>query len=1040
MSQSSRISAAVVFLLALSFSWSAAPEGHDMLQQTLTKAVRAAMQAVGNDVDVRVIEEAATRAKALSSLQIDSAVSQPTITFGFSGAPLYTARMEQVPARLVVDFIDTVVLSDLQKIVIDGGNTVGNVDITTVALQPQLITRAIVGLQQACAFEIHQTGTSLTVTLHPATPINATSFVQGTDAATLGLAAIEEEARRTDATYRDRLAELNEKRYATANYIERAKVALIKADLAELSPAADATEHAAATKNMRQEMASQSARTRQLERSLQQLISHRDMNRAQAQMDIAAQGADENSASSILERFSKNERTFGEELPRLLAQMDRQARANERLALRIEQLGVGNTALAGGFHTEGKLNQLDLAFLALRESARPADAIDDSLTALDSAIESVATAPVYLAHQDETRMAVLTNTTGGQNTLTAPPAPRARPASRDINTNLIENPIKMAVLRASSSDLETAAKNGMLIMAQQETTGITEAQGRPSTPVQGQTDTSGPRRYRVPKTSGARPQFSLYNEDLPADQDPLRQLVDIDFSEMNLSNVVSLLAQKGEINVIAGTEVSGTVTANLKNIPLGRAIEIVLRMNGLGIVEEAGVYRITTYDEAISSQRETKMVFLKNAQADEVKATLDDVLVNATNGDLISVSANAATNVVILSGPREAVEQLEGVVAELDVAEPVIPTVTLPIKLNYSEPIELLPVVNGLLSELGSVTADPRSRHIIVTDIPVKVQEIQALIASIDLPVKQVSIDAMIVDVQLDDDAQTGVDWLLGSTQLKDVVASDGRFFTDTTTSGREETTFGSILPEVFGQAAFAPATASSQIFFKILSGGLDLSALIAAEVTSRNAKLLANPTITTIENKPAIIRIVQEFPYQELTQTSEGGSIGSTKFKEIGTILEVTPRVTHDNNIIAEIDAKESTVVGFTVTEVPIEAKRQAQTTLRLADGQTIFIGGMRSFEDRLIVRKTPILGDIPILNFLFTNKRSEQTNTELMIFLTCNVLPDDMPELTPYEKGRFDELGGTPQKVDGTRVLVNSYIHPEEQRDPFYKWKRAK
>ena len=1037
MSQSSRISAAVVFLLALSFSWSAAPEGHDMLQQTLTKAVRAAMQAVGNDVDVRVIEEAATRAKALSSLQIDSAVSQPTITFGFSGAPLYTARMEQVPARLVVDFIDTVVLSDLQKIVIDGGNTVGNVDITTVALQPQLITRAIVGLQKACAFEIHQTGTSLTVTLHPATPINATSFVQGTDAATLGLAAIEEEARRTDATYRDRLAELNEKRYATANYIERAKVALIKADLAELSPAADATEHAAATKNMRQEMASQSARTRQLERSLQQLISHRDMNRAQAQMDIAAQGADENSASSILERFSKNERTFGEELPSLLAQMDRQARANERLALRIEQLGVGNTALAGGFHTEGKLNQLDLAFLALRESARPADAIDDSLTALDSAIESVATAPVYLAHQDETRMAVLTNTTGGQNTLAAPPAPRARPASRDINTNLIENPIKMAVLRASSSDLETAAKNGMLIMAQQETTGITEAQGRPSTPVQGQTDTSGPRRYRVPKTSGARPQFSLYNEYLPADQDPLRQLVDIDFSEMNLSNVVSLLAQKGEINVIAGTEVSGTVTANLKNIPLGRAIEIVLRMNGLGIVEEAGVYRITTYDEAISSQRETKMVFLKNAQADEVKATLDDVLVNATNGDLISVSANAATNVVILSGPREAVEQLEGVVAELDVAEPVIPTVTLPIKLNSSEPIELLPVVNGLLSELGSVTADPRSRHIIVTDIPVKVQEIQALIASIDLPVKQVSIDAMIVDVQLDDDAQTGVDWILNSISSEQQITAS----TFETENGVLTTnTEGNFVPKLGIANAFLPTSAASQIFFKVLGGDIDLSAIIAAEVTSRNAKLLANPTITTIENKPAIIRIVQEFPYQELTQTSEGGSIGSTKFKEIGTVLEVTPRVTHDNYIIAEIDAKESTVVGFTVTEVPIEAKRQAQTTLRLADGQTIFIGGMRSFEDRLTVRKTPILGDIPILNFLFTNKRSQQTNTELMIFLTCSVLPDDMPELTPYEKGRFDELGGTPQKVDGTRVLVNSYIHPEEQRDPFYKWKRTK
>ncbi len=1038
MSQSPRISAAVVFLLVLSFSWSATPGGHDMLQQTLTRSVRAAMQSAGSDIDVRVIEEAAIRAKALSSLQIDSAASQPTITFGFSAVPLYTARMEQAPARLVVDFFDTVVLSDLQKIVIDGGNMVGKVDTTIALLQPQFITRAIVALPKACAFDVRQKGATLTVTLQPGTPIDAASAVQGTDAATLGLAAIDEEARRTDAAYRDRLSELDERIHAATQFIERAKVALIKTDLTELSPAADAAEHAAAAKNMRQETAAQGNRTRQLERGHQQLLSHRDMNRAQAQMDIAAQRADENSAGTILKRFSKNERTFGEDLASILAQIDRQARANERLAMRIEQLSAGNTALAGGLHTEGKLNQLDRAFLALRETARPAaEAIDDSLSALDSAMASVATTPINLAVQDDTQMAVLTNTTGGQNTLTAPPAPRTRPASREFNANRIENPIRMAVLRSSPSDMKTAADNGILVMAQQQTTGITEAQGRPSTPVQGLTDTSGPRRYRVPKSSGARPQFNLYNEGMPADQDPLRQLVDITFSEMDLSNVVSLLAQKGEINVIASTEVTGTVTANIKNIPLGRAIEIVLRMHGLGIVEEAGVYRITTYEEAISTQRETKMVFLKNAQADDVKATLDDVLVNATNGDLISVSANAATNVVILSGPREAVEQLEGVVAELDIAEPVVPTVTVAIKLNYSEPLELVPVVEGLLSDDGSVTADARSRHIIVRDIPVKVQEIQALIASIDLPVKQVSIDAMIVDAQLDDDAQTGLDWILNSVSSEQqITASTFEIENGVLTTNSE----GNFVPKLGIANAFLPTSAASQIFFKVLGGDIDLSAIIAAEVTSRNAKLLANPTITTIENQPAIIRIVQEFPYQELTQTSEGGSISSTKFKEIGTILEVTPRVTHDNNIIAEIDAKESTVVGFTVTEVPIEAKRQAQTTLRLADGQTIFIGGMRSFEDRLTVRKTPILGDIPILNFLFTNKRSEQTNTELMIFLTCSVLPDDMPELTPYEKGRFDELGGTPQKVDGTRVLVNSYIHPEEQRDPFYKWKRTK
>ncbi len=1040
MSQSLRIPVAVVFLLAMSLSGSAASAELDLLQAQKMRSVRAVFPALGSHVEAHVIEAAAARAVALSTLQIDSAASQPTVTFGFSDAPMYSARIEQEPARLVIDFTDTIVLSDLQTMTIDGGNGIVNVDTSMVGVHPQFVCRTIIEIADACAINIEQHDTAVVVTFDPDAPIQRNAVLRGARHDALALAAIEEQALRTDAAAREGLAELGETLAAAARFIERTKIALIQSELAEISPASTASDHEASAGNSRQAVASHADLTRQLKTEHMQLLSNRDMMRAEARVSIAAHSADASFVASVLNDFSNDENAFTERLAEFNMRLAHQIKANERLALRAEQQSAGNVAMFTEIQPETKFDELDRAFLALRETAKPEAAIHEGLMALDNAIESVATASVELDVQDDTRMAVLTNAAKAPDTLLAPPTRRVRQVSDSFSRNLIKNPTKMAVLRSSSSDLQSAEDNGILVMAQQQTTGITDAQGRLATPVQAEGETSGPRRFRVPKSSGARPQFSLYNEDMPAGQDPLRQLVNIDFREMDLSNVVSLLAQKGEINVIAGTEVAGTVTANLKNIPLGRAIEIVLRMNGLGIVEEAGVYRITTYEEAISAQRETKMIFLKNGQAEEVKATLDEVLTNATNGDLISVSANPATNVVILSGPRESVEQLEGVIAELDVAEPVVPTITSPIKLNYSDPIELLAVVRELISEEGSVAADPRSRHIIVTDIPVKVQEIEALIASIDLPVKQVSIDAMIVDAQLDDDAQTGIDWLLGSVEFDDVVGIGDKTFKDTTKSGREDTSIGSVLPEFFGEAAFAPVTASSQLFFQVLSGDLDLSALIAAEVTSRNAELLANPTVVTVENKTAIINITQEFPYTELTQTSEGGSIGSTKFKEIGTILEVTPRVTHENNIIAAINAKESTVVGFTQSEVPIEAKRQAQTTLRLSDGQTIFIGGMRSYEDRLTVRKTPILGDIPILNFLFSNKRSEQTNTELIIFLTCSVLPDDAPQLTPYEKGRFDALGGTPQKVDGTRVLVNSYIHPEEQRDPFYKWKRTK
>jgi type II secretory pathway component HofQ len=524
----------------------------------------------------------------------------------------------------------------------------------------------------------------------------------------------------------------------------------------------------------------------------------------------------------------------------------------------------------------------------------------------------------------------------------------------------------------------------------------------------------------VPRTTGTRPAFNLYNPNVPASQDPLRQIVSLDFQGMDLTNVVSLLAEKGQINVIAGTEVTGTVTANLKNVPLGRAIEIVLRMNGLGIVEEAGVYRITSYEEAVAAQRQTRMIFLQNAQATEVKKTLDDIIGSDEQSQLISVSANPSTNVIIIAGPLESVEQLEGVVSELDVTQQVVPTITMAMKLNYSEPVQLLPVIQPLLSKDGKISADPRTRQLVVTDVPVKVQEIQAMVNTVDLPVRSVKIDAMVVDAQMEDGAQTGIDWILNTNHLQ--------------ADGDPDFSTGATLPITNPQAGLG------MLSWGLISGGINLRAEIQARVESTDSKILAAPTVVTVENQPAEINISREIPYQELTQTSEGGQLATTKFKDVGTVMKVTPRVTHDDHILVNVDAKQSNTTGESVTGVPVEAKRTATTNLRMKDGQSVYIGGLRSFDSTLGNRKVPILGDIPVLNTLFKSQDVNKQHTELLIFLTCNVMPDEnYPDLTPYEAEKFGELGGLPHKINGTRDLVRTYTHPEEQRDPVYKWRRT-
>ncbi len=510
--------------------------------------------------------------------------------------------------------------------------------------------------------------------------------------------------------------------------------------------------------------------------------------------------------------------------------------------------------------------------------------------------------------------------------------------------------------------------------------------------------------------------------------DPLRKPVTIEFREMDLSNVVALLAQQADINVIAGTEITGTVTASLKNIPLMEAMEVVLGMNGLGIVKEGSIYRIVGIDEAIAAKRTTRLVVLEKAKPDEVKTTLDAIVIGYPDAQAISVAANPSTSVVVLAGPDERVQELEQIARQLDIAEPVIPTVTRAIKLNYAEPEGIRPVIEGIITkDIGMVEEDERGRHIVVTDTPLVVEQIETLIKELDTPVKQVAIDAMIVDAVMRDASQTGVDWLVehipSRNRRGEVIGNLQELALDAT--------MGNIGGDLLDAGILRIGTLSSDWNFR---------ADIAAEVQSRNAEILANPVIVTVENKPAQIQIVQEYPYQELTQSTEGGSVASTEFKPIGVTLEVTPRVTHDNDIIVDVQTKQSSISGLSETGVPIEDKREASTTLLTGNGRTIFIGGLRNVSDRLDVSKLPVLGDIPIAKFLFSQNDIEKINTELLVFMTCNVVDKELPELSPEQRTRHDKLDTVPEVPDSQRALFRSMTHPEEIRDPAWKWRRKK
>ena len=480
--------------------------------------------------------------------------------------------------------------------------------------------------------------------------------------------------------------------------------------------------------------------------------------------------------------------------------------------------------------------------------------------------------------------------------------------------------------------------------------------------------------------------------------------------------------------MIAGTDLSQQVTLELAEIPLKQAMETALRITGKGLMEEEGIYHIVPYTEAISAGRQQRLITLENAKATDVQAIIEATIVGTRNASHVSITANAAAQLVVISAPENRMPELVDLVRQLDIAPQVSPTEIRAIKLNFASPTEIATAAQALLTQgTGTVSANANTRHVIVNDLPVVLKQIEELVAQLDVPVKRVAIDAMLVDVSLSDDAETGVDWLFNAVQQQS--RSQANLGQPGNVRGR--------LQNISMMTPFGLGPAASALSFGILGNKFDLRGVIQAEIRNRNGRLISNPQLVTIENQAATLEIVQEIPYVELTATEAGGQQTSTSFKDVGTTLTVTPRVTHDDQIIATINVKESDAVGE-FNGIPIEDQRTIDTTVRMQNGETVFMAGARKKDMDSSVRKLPFLGDIPVVNFLFRQNVRTESVRELLVFLTCSVIADNS-QISPYQEEQFSDANEIEIKVDGQRGLFRDMVHPEEMRDPAWKWRRT-
>ena len=417
----------------------------------------------------------------------------------------------------------------------------------------------------------------------------------------------------------------------------------------------------------------------------------------------------------------------------------------------------------------------------------------------------------------------------------------------------------------------------------------------------------------------------------------LKQTVSFKFQNLDYREALDLMAKAGEINILVGEEVAGSITAQLINVP---------------------------WDKAFNA-----MMDLKNYAADfDVSSNL--IRVHSPS----NLTAQESTKTERAAAVRKKVE-LE------DSVEPVISEI---FRLYYISPADAKTTLTELFaSDEGynpiKITEEKTTRSIIVRGKEKDLDVVDKIIKEIDIRTKQVLIEAFIVEANSDFERALGAR-LGGYYNRKGLIA--GGLQSSSTAAG----------PLGDGTAALGAATDSIMDFSVAgKTSGIGIlrrtgSAVLKAEITALESlglgKTISNPKIFTLDNQVATITQGEEIPYS--SSSSEGSD---TQFKEAALKMTVTPSIIGDGNVLLDIQVNNDTPNRSNPGDPAIN-KMEISTKLLVADGDIVVIGGIKKNTVSDSKRQMPGVGDVPVLGNLFKGKSKTDYMDELLVFIAPRIL----------------------------------------------------
>jgi general secretion pathway protein D len=279
----------------------------------------------------------------------------------------------------------------------------------------------------------------------------------------------------------------------------------------------------------------------------------------------------------------------------------------------------------------------------------------------------------------------------------------------------------------------------------------------------------------------------------------------------------------------------------------------------------------------------------------------------------------------------------------------------------------------GVFQERFRVVANVETNSLIIISAPMDWEKLERLIKELDRKRHQVLVEAMIVEIDLEDDQDVGFDLraLIDTGYDAEGIASIG------TGIAQESIQTGGIPGLTIG----------------LLKGDFDMYAILKANRENSNIKILSTPEIVTLDNHEATINISEQIPFLTGSRVDENNNVIQTiEYRDIGILLKLTPFINENGYITLNINQTIQKIVEETrELESPSVFNREITSKVTVMDGRTIVIGGLIRNDTKLVEKKVPLLGDIPILGLFFRRTKKQKIRTNLMVFITPHIITED-------------------------------------------------